>query len=289
MSAPSKKPLPDFAKPPVTEVALSVQFTTLPALRSVQISQLWQEVYRDRFPVTEEHPPIQPTIEKFGVTIAPKGPTIRLIASDAPPVARYWFLNRVDGTDLVQVQQDRFVRNWRKADDGQEYPRYHYVRDMFRRDFESFQQFIQNKGLGACMPVQCEVTYVNLIKGGPEFGGRDVHSEVEKVIAPWAGRHSDDFLPDPENVQLVSRYIIPNEESGAPVGRLFAELQPVYLEKDEAPALQLNLIARGAPMGVGTEGILEFFDVGREWVVRGFTSLTTKLMHKVWERRDAAD
>jgi hypothetical protein len=43
------QPFPDFADPPVVEVALSVQFDPLSALRTPQIGLLWAE-YRTRFP-----------------------------------------------------------------------------------------------------------------------------------------------------------------------------------------------------------------------------------------------
>ena len=42
----------------------------------------------------------------------------------------------------------------------------------------------------------------------------------------------------------------------------------------------LNLTARGY-LGHSTD----FLDIGREWIVRSFTEMTTKVMHGVWERR----
>ena len=41
----------------------------------------------------------------------------------------------------------------------------------------------------------------------------------------------------------------------------------------------------GSP-GEDIEGAFLFLDIGREWIVRGFTSLTTKDMHKVWRRKN---
>jgi hypothetical protein len=47
----------------------------------------------------------------------------------------------------------------------------------------------------------------------------------------------------------------------------------------------LTLTARGRPGSDGIPGVLQFLDVGREWIVRGFTSITTATMHKIWGRR----
>ena len=273
-------PLPDFAKPPVTEVVLSLQFEPLPAFRSLQIGRLWAEALHDRFPTTEEHAPLEPTFERFGV-VGRASLMARLQFFDVPPVARYWFSNE-KGTDLVQLQQDRFIRNWRKMGDGDTYPRYEYVREMFQRDVVVFLDFLKRNNLGAVKPNQCEVTYINQVDAG---GAWKDHGDVAKVISPWSGQNSDRFLPQPEDVSLNSRYVIPDEQ-GEPVGRLNVAVQPGYRKADEAPVFLLNLTARGRPLGSGVDGVLRFFDLGREWVVRGFASVTTKTMHQHWERRD---
>jgi hypothetical protein len=46
----------------------------------------------------------------------------------------------------------------------------------------------------------------------------------------------------------------------------------------------LTLTARGAPIGAGVAGALEFLDLGRRWIVRGFADLTTERMHIAWRR-----
>jgi uncharacterized protein (TIGR04255 family) len=276
-------PRPDFAKPPVTEVALGMQFGALPKLRSLMISRMWDELFKERFPEIEEHPPIQRAVEKFGVVKSP-APALRLVGFDTPPVPRFWFVNGAGaaGTDLVQVQQDRFVRNWRKMDDAVTYPRYERIREWFQRDATAFLRFLQTHQLGDVVPDQCDVTYVNHVKPGTVW---KEHGELGRVVLPWSGQHSDDFLPPEEDVTLQSRYIIPGEK-GEPIGRLTVAVQPAYMTDTEEPVLQMTLIARGRPMGDGLAGVLKFLDLGREWVVRGFASITTRQMHQIWERRD---
>lgn len=276
-------PLPDFAKPPVTEVVLGMQFSSLPKLRSLMISRMWDQLYKDRFPEIEEHAPVPRAVEKFGVIKAPT-PTLRLVGFDTPPVPRFWFINGTgnDGTELVQIQQDRFLRNWRKMGDADTYPRYERIREWFQRDCAAFLRFVEANQLGEVVPDQCEVTYVNHVKPGSIW---KEHGEVGKVVMPWSGQHSDDFLLLEEDVTLTARYIIPGEQ-GEPIGRLSVTVQPAYVSDMEEPVLQMTLIARGRPMGEGMGGVLRFLDLGRDWVVRGFASLTTRLMHQIWERRD---
>jgi uncharacterized protein (TIGR04255 family) len=275
-------PLPDFVKPPVTEVVLGMQFARLPQLRNITICRLWQEHYKSRFPDVEEHPPIGRAVEKFGVITGP--PSFRVVGMDSPPVPRYWFVNGAGaaGTELVQVQQDRFLRNWRKMGDADQYPRYERIREWFQRDASTFLAFVEANKLGEVIPDQCEVTYVNHIFPS---GVWKHHGEVGKVVSFWSGQHSDDFLPPEEDATLTARYIIPDQKK-EPLGRLSVTVQPAYAKDTEEHVLQMTLVARGRPIGEGMAGVLKFFDLGREWVVRGFASITTRVMHQTWERRD---
>lgn len=271
--------LPDFENPPLAEVALSVQFEPLTALRTPQIGLLWRE-FRDRFPLIEEHPPLEPMIERFGVKGSPIG-GIRVEMMQKPPLPRCWFLNE-SGTELVQVQQDRFSHNWRKVGQGDKYPRFKHVRGMFQKELDRFTAFVREEKLGELIPNQCEVAYVNHIGAGQVW--KD-HGDLARVIILFNAKHDGEFLPGLEKVSLSGSYVITDAE-GQPQGRLHFSIQPVWDREDDRPMFLMNLVARGQPDGSGLEGVLRFMDIGREWIVRGFAAMTTSEMHKIWGRRD---
>jgi len=148
--------LPDFANPPLVEAALSVQLEPLNKFRTPQMGFLWAE-FRRRFPEIEEHPPLDPVIEQFGVQRSRKV-GVRLQMIPKLPTPRCWFLTEF-GTELIQVQQDRFVHNWRKVGEGDEYPRYEYVRDKFQEELSIFDCFLRREKIGELVPSQCEITY----------------------------------------------------------------------------------------------------------------------------------
>ncbi len=77
------------------------------------------------------------------------------------------------------------------------------------------------------------------------------------------------------------RYAI-GREAEPPLGRLHVSIQPGWQKPGNAPIYVLELTARGAPIGTGVEGARSFFDVGHEWIVRGFRDLTTPHMHTIW-------
>ena len=80
--------LPDFDRPPVVEVVLSLQFEPISSLTTAHVGLLWQR-YRDRLSVIEEHPPLPSQFERFG----PPSPRVNVSIEDKPPAPRVWFLN----------------------------------------------------------------------------------------------------------------------------------------------------------------------------------------------------
>jgi hypothetical protein len=91
--------LPEFEKPPVVEVALSVQFDRLNA-SVAHLGLLWHR-FRDRFGQVEEKPELPPAFERFGP--AKRMPGVRFEVG-AVPGLRLWFLDE-KGSELIQVQR----------------------------------------------------------------------------------------------------------------------------------------------------------------------------------------
>lgn len=279
MSYRSSSPLPNFEKPPVVEVALSVQFEQLTALRTAYFGRLWS-VFSDQFARTEDQRPVEAVHEPFDPRQYVQDLGIKFRSLDVPPIPRVWFLNTA-GTELIQVQQDRFIHNWRKAGDDVEYIRYPRIRERFVESFNRFESFVSSEKLGHILPDQCEVTYTNHLVAGQGWQNQGRLGQVFNFWRPVNGG----FLPEPENASLAIRYIIPGDD-GKPIGRLHIDLQPAFRKTDFLPMLILNLTARGAPCGSGVSGVMEFFDRGREWIVRGFAEITTNEMHSEWRRID---
>jgi uncharacterized protein (TIGR04255 family) len=239
------------------------------------VGQLWTK-FRERFPRVEEREPIEPLIETFGERA--QAPAVRVQVLDGLPSPRLFFLNE-SGSELIQVQKDRFSHNWRKQGQGDEYPRYEHIRDAFCRELGVFERFLGEEKVGRLIPTQCEVHYVNQIDVG---AGWTRHGELGNVVALFSSKGSDTFLPEPEDARMAVRYVFRDAE-GAPQGRLHVITEPGYTPEGSA-MIVLRLIARGRPFAAGVDGVLRFFDAGREWIVRGFASVTTAQMHQVWGR-----
>jgi uncharacterized protein (TIGR04255 family) len=272
----SPDPLPSFVHPPVVEVALGVQFEPIERLTTPEVARYWLTV-QDRFPEWEERPPLPSAFEWFGA--APPVPArVQIELLSTHTVGRA-LLQDATGNNLVQVQQDRFIRNWRKLESEGVYPRYKNVRAGFSEELRAFAAFIAERNLGALVPNQCEVTYVNHIE--PADGWTRV-GQAHGALMPLRAGSSDGRLGEPEAVHFSASYLIAGD-AGAPVGRLHVAAKPSVRRVDGVSIIVLTLTARGAPAAPTTDAVLAWLDRGREAVVRGFNSITTPEMHRVWK------
>jgi uncharacterized protein (TIGR04255 family) len=241
--------------------------------------QLWAR-WRGRFPNVQEHPEVPPVQDELSSSSVPPAFTLQVVdATSSAPLPRFWFMNET-GSELVQVQRDRIVHNWRRLTPESPYPHYEALRPSFSEDLTDFQAFLDEFGIGKFNPYQCELTYINPI---PLGRGIDRLGEFERLLAPWSGSFTDDFLSEPESVAVALRFPI-TDSSGRMMGRLHISAQPVQSQEDGTYAILLQLVARGRPYDQSIEGILKFLDLGHEWIVKGFASITAEEMHRIWGR-----
>lgn len=266
--------LPEFKNPPVVEVAVSVQFDG-PVLDG-PVLMLWWTKVRDRFPKYEQAAPLPSSVEKFN---GPEGPKLDFRISDAPPTPRLLMISESDA-EVLQIQEDRFGYSWRKLSAEAEYPRYAKIRKMFMDELASFEEFLNDEKFETLSPIQCEVTYVNVIL---DEGAKDIHAELGKIMPSASPRLTEGFLPSPEQTRYASQYVIPGADKD-PLGRLYVSTEPSYLLNDKKPIYLMKLTFRGSPQRKTMSAIADSMDLGHEWIVRGFATLTAREMHRIWGR-----
>jgi hypothetical protein len=141
---------------------------------------------------------------------------------------------------------------------------------------ERIQRFADENNLGTIDVKQCEVTYVNDI---PRGEGWTTVSDSLSLFSPWWGKGSEGFLPLPETVTVIGSFLLPEER-----GRLHFAAHHVRRQLDQRDVVQLRLTARGKPDSSADSSVLSWMDLGREWIVRGFTDLTSAHAHTLWKR-----
>jgi uncharacterized protein (TIGR04255 family) len=269
------KHLPDFDAPPLTEVALSLQFDPIARFGFVDFGPL-RERFRPRFERVEYHPPLAPAFETFGLRQG-MAQGLQINFGMGLTLPRLWLLDMA-GNEILQFQIDRFVHNWRKIEVDNVYPRYEQIRERFETEARTLMSFLGERELGSLVPNQCEITYVNTIAANGGAG-----DPTDKVLKAWSAIPNS-HLGEPEDVAITARFVIYNDD-GDPIGRVIAQSTP-GLNAAGQPVIQLAIVGRGPPAKPTLEAALQFMDIARERVVWAFAELTAEEMHKIWKRRN---
>jgi uncharacterized protein (TIGR04255 family) len=266
---------PRFGKPPVVETVLGVHFRTRERLTSAHQGLLWGRYFREQFPKLEEKPPVEELQERFGEERLIGGPPVRWQITDRPDSPRFWAASET-GEHVIQIQRNGLLANWQKTAEEAVYRPFIKRREEFLQQLRSLEQFLREEGLGLLEPTSWVVTYISHV----EYEGiLNTGPTVAKIFTCWRNQTSDNWLPPPDKVVLDMTFPISGN-----AGRLHVTSTPVVRLKDKKEMLQLDLTARGQTKARDLTSAMEGIDLGHEWVVRGFVSLTRPEMHKVWER-----
>jgi uncharacterized protein (TIGR04255 family) len=264
-----------FKAAPVVEVVAGVAFDALSAEMGALLGAFWKERLRGRFPGLEQQPPYFPTVEQF--TAEPGAAGFSFDRGGSFPTPRLWASSK-DGQELLQLQPGWFACNWRKVSESAQYDRWLKRRNAFEHWYQTLESFLGGEGTGKPTVSQCEVTYINHIRSG---GVWNRHSDIDRVFSASLSPPGPYRL---EQLSAQAQFVL--EDDGEPYGRLHAKVMPAFALDGKTPLYVFELTARGAPLGEGLAGALEFLDRGRHAINRAFLAMTTEEMHAEWGRED---
>lgn len=262
-----------FSAPPVSELALGIQFDPIEQLSPVYASIYWHEVLGRAWPGIHVEQPMGVQQEVLG----PTGIWKRNVFSvreqyDAP---RLQFTDESD-EKMLQIENCWYVFNWRKRDGR--YPTYERLSGEFHSHFASFVDFIRRYGLGEIRPSLWEVTYINKIPKGSIW---NQVTDWDKVFPGLFASASERSLGDLEsyNANWIFRL-----KDGS--GRLRVHLRHVRHRAgdNEEEAIDFRLSARGILDSAEPNEIGKAFDIGHEAVVVAFLEMTSKDAQHAWGR-----
>lgn len=255
--------LPDYESPPIDEVVVGIQFGRL-QLTGSHIGLFWSCV-RDKLPIASEHPPLEPRLENFSTPTVAQFPLIFGL-----PRLRYWLATE-DGTELLQLQNDRLIFNWRRRTPEQAYPHFEWIQQKFMEWLSAWRAFLAEHNLELKIS-QFEVTYVNRISIA------DRPLLVDEVMSFLAPPLREGLGGKAEATSLSSQRVLAHE--GIDWARAYISAQNAQDERGN-PSVSFELTVRG-PLSADLQ-ILQLR--AREWIVRAFDNLTSPEMHKVWGKR----
>ena len=255
----------DFSDPPVVETAFAVVFAPIKTWNMLHYGLLWER-YRQAYPFTEVKLPTG-SVQVEGIDLA-LGQNIDLRALPL----RCWFID-ASKNQLIQVQNNAFIRNWRRMDAPLHYVHYDEFRPLFVNDWAKYRVFLSDEKLPPPEVWQCEVTYVNHLLQGKEWKSL---GDLRGMFPFWERRFSEktDFDVNAFSFNMA----LPHK-----FGQLQVAANPV-LRADGKQAVQLTLTASGKPESSADEHILKWLDVGHEYIVNFFAEFTSSALHTFWGR-----
>ena len=267
---------PDYTRPPVIEVVYGIQFDHLEKLQAPLTGVFWQKI-RKEYPEIEEMPPLAPVVEQYKEKLGLGQLRVQMQLRESPPLPRIFFIHKT-GNWVMQLQNNKFLYNWRKVKEDDIYPRFPIVSAKFFEAWESFREFCKEEELSEPKINQLELTYINHIPFGDKWNEL---AEIGKIFPDLGWRDSHKFLPSPESINWTVTFLLPDNQ-----GRLRVSLRHGVRDVDNREVLLCELTVRGSPPQVESANIRSWFALGREWIVRGFTDLTSdQAQTKVWGRK----
>lgn len=266
--------LPDFARPPIDEVAIGVQLASpIGGFVDAHAGVFWERV-KDRYPSAENNPRIEAIVEPLG---CPWPPMPQSLTFPMQQVGGRTFLLSGDGEYLLQIQNNRFFRNWRRRVD--EYPHFDDLAATFRSDLALFQSFLEEAKLQAQPIALFEVSYINWIT--------DLPAATVLKSAAISRLETAGLSEFPQNQSWQGMYPFADPD-GTPVARLAVQSAPAMRATpagfEQGLQLALTFGAPGTPF-VAEPSIPTLLEAARRCIVRAFAQLTTDDAHEHWGRK----
>ncbi len=270
-------PTPKFKSPPVVETVIGVQFPELADFRMGHFG-LYGNTIPD-YELGDDKVRLPEIIERF-----PPLPAItqsQLLLASGPPPQRVWYTAK-SGSELIQLQPDRFLFNWQRRGEDDSYPGYATSCPKFLAQFDNFRDFCTKNNLEKPRPNLCEVTYLNHIK---PLDGESAIDLFGLVFEGLSWKNPNAGLPRPENVTFNRVYVIEHENQK--VGRLYAEATIAFQQDDKERRgfVLLKMTGRVNLQTDDADGLVWALQIAHEQVVCGFAEITNRqIQNDRWER-----
>ncbi len=254
-----------FKNPPINELIIGVYFNPpIFPLRSEHIGLLWSR-FRDDFPKVEQREP-------FFVG-ALDNPSAQITSNEFPFMPRYWFVSE-DEVNLIQIQKDAFLLNWRKRE--AEYPHFdERLKPCFVDYLSKFKKFLLEEfGMSDIEIGICELTYIDVIEPCDFWQGpQDTSRLIPSFVTPDFGIETGSATAfncvyhhkaEPE---LQLRTSIQTGESTA---------------EPKSPRLILEFKALGQPAIAEPLDIVRWYDRAHDAIIAQFLSMTDKQIQRTY-------
>ena len=251
-----------YENPPIDEIVCGIRFDSLKQLQSAHFGILWQK-FRPDFPKTEDQNLIGPVSEED------------LGNSDKMPLPRVWLVHKNEN-ELIQLQRNRFLHNWRKRRPDDKYPGYETVVENFERYLSHFEEFLLEENLGNLVVREYELTYIDLI---PKGHGWENPSDLAKIFPNLLSRTRQSVLLNGvQGINWQTIFGLPNN-----VGQLIVSIRNAQRVSDDQPIICIEFKALSSGSYKPIRG---WFNTAHNTITEFFSNLVNnEIQEKFWGRK----
>ena len=251
-----------FAHPPIDEIVCGILFDSIKGLQAGHLGSLWEQ-FKPDFSRTEDQSVLGPLSEE------------ELNFRQIPPLPRVWFIHQ-DENELIQMQSNRFLHNWRKRRPDDIYPGYTTVVENFEKYLSCFEGFLTKEKLGDLAPRQYELTYINDIF---ENEGWETITDLEKVFPNFISLKGQKMLSaDIRELSWQMAFGLPND-----FGQLHLSIRNARRISDNRHLLRIEFKALSNQPYKPMRG---WFDLAHDVIFDLFTNLVSEeIQEQYWGRK----
>src|SRR5260221_2726440 len=252
----------DLKRPPVVETSLGCFFTGVEGWNILHFGALWEK-FRAKYPKVDFPPAV--------VQVADPPGHFRLMPGQPVFPIRAVFTDERK-TQLVQIQTDLFLHNWRKSDENPAYEHYDHIFPLFKADWEAFTSFLREQKLPRPKLSRCEVTYFNHLVRGENWGE---YETFPKLFRFWRGFEKGSVFSKLEAAAL-------NLVQTIGKGKATVVVAPGVRLSDGKEILQVNFTATRTPENSEDRDLFDGLNECHDIALVAFKDIFTDEALKAW-------
>lgn len=247
-----------------------VQFTPIQGWLTSHYGLFWNRI-KAEYPSSEDQLPLpRLKLEEFET---PNEFNLTLL-----PALRRVFYCTEPANYLIQLLPNRFLHNWRKLQESDDYPRFPDAYSRFTEWWSAFRSFLADVGLPDPTLQLFELTYVNMI-GAP---GADFPRNVSRFMNFYKELPQTASGADPRGLELTLSWPLEAKADRLTM-KLRHGVRATEPREDAEPVMIVEFTALGTAEKGGTD-MDQWFKTAHDAIVYTFAALTTEESHKIWGR-----
>lgn len=272
---------PKFYAPPVVETALSVQFNGLPGYSTAHAGWFWKEYLAKlqgspfgNWNQVVDAPRVEDQFERFGADDAWPAPfAMKLLP---PSQSHRTQIIRSDREQLIQIQDSRFILNWKKQSGS--YPKFRPLLEEFRILLHAFESFATDANFGTIQYNQWEIAYIDHLKKGEMWESARDWSKIFPGLSMPCARINHLLSAGDETVSADWRFSLAGQR-----GRMYISLRQLRISPSDQEVLSVTFVGRG-PVTTSTTWE-QGFEIAHEALNETFLAVTSPEAHERWNKR----